>query len=68
MNLAIQFRPKILDALKGYSKERLRQDFSAGLNVTTLAFPLSMAFAIASGVKPEQGLFKSLFIFKIQCI
>ena len=60
MNLPIPFRPKLLDALKGYSKDRLRQDFVAGLNVTTLAFPLSMAFAIASGVKPEQGLFTAI--------
>lgn len=60
MNPTISFRPKLLDALKGYSKERLRQDFHAGLNVATLAFPLSMAFAIASGVKPEQGLFTAI--------
>ncbi len=60
MSLALSFRPKLLDALKGYTKERLWQDFSAGLNVTTLAFPLSMAFAIASGVRPEQGLFTAI--------
>ena len=60
MNLTIPFRPKLLDALQGYTRERFRQDFAAGLNVTTLAFPLSMAFAIASGVKPEQGLFTAI--------
>jgi SulP family sulfate permease len=60
MNFSFPFRPKLLDALKGYSKATFRQDFSAGLNVTTLAFPLSMAFAIASGVKPEQGLFTAI--------
>jgi SulP family sulfate permease len=60
MNPSIPFRPKLLDALQGYTKERFRQDFAAGLNVTTLAFPLSMAFAIASGVKPEQGLFTAI--------
>ena len=60
MNIDFHFRPKLLDALKGYSMERFRQDFTAGLNVTTLAFPLSMAFAIASGVKPEQGLFTAI--------
>ncbi len=60
MNLSIPFRPKLLESLKGYSRETFRQDFLAGLNVTTLAFPLSMAFAIASGVKPEQGLFTAI--------
>jgi SulP family sulfate permease len=60
MNFSFPFRPKLLDALKGYSRASFRQDFSAGLNVTTLAFPLSMAFAIASGVKPEQGLFTAI--------
>jgi SulP family sulfate permease len=60
MKIDFHFRPKLLDALKGYSTERFRQDFTAGLNVATLAFPLSMAFAIASGVKPEQGLFTAI--------
>lgn len=54
------FRPRLLDALKGYSRERLRSDFMAGLNVMIVAFPLSIAFAIASGVKPEQGLFTAI--------
>lgn len=60
MSIVIPFHPKLLDALKGYSKAQFRQDFAAGLNVMTLAFPLSMAFAIASGVKPEQGLFTAI--------
>ncbi len=60
MNPTFSFRPKLLESLKGYSRDNFRQDFAAGLNVTTLAFPLSMAFAIASGVKPEQGLFTAI--------
>lgn len=54
------FRPKLFEALEGYSKVRLRTDFMAGLNVMVMAFPLSIAFAIASGVKPEQGLFTAI--------
>ena len=50
----------MLGALKGYSIEQFRRDFRAGLNVMTLAFPLSMAFAIASGIKPEQGLWTAI--------
>lgn len=60
MNISVPFRPKLWDALKGYSKKQFRQDVSAGLNVMAMAFPLSMAFAIASGVKPEQGLFTAI--------
>ncbi len=54
------FRPKLIEALRGYSRAAFRRDFMAGLNVMTLAFPLSIAFAIASGVKPEQGLFTAI--------
>jgi SulP family sulfate permease len=60
MVFAIPFRPKFIKALKGYSAVQFRRDALAGLNVMTLAFPLSMAFAIASGVKPEQGLFTAV--------
>lgn len=42
------------------SKEQFRRDLLAGVNVMTLAFPLSMAFAIASGLKPEQGLYTAI--------
>ncbi len=60
MNLAIPFRPKLFEALKNYSSAQFRRDFGAGLNVMVLAFPLSIAFAIASGAKPEQGLFTAI--------
>ena len=60
MPISISFRPKLLEALSNYSGPQFRRDFMAGLNVMTLAFPLSMAFAIASGVKPEQGIFTAI--------
>jgi SulP family sulfate permease len=60
MKTGISFQPKIFEALRGYDRGQLRADLSAGLNVMTLAFPLSMAFAIASGVKPEMGLFTAI--------
>lgn len=50
------FRPRLLDALNGYTRRQLLADVSAGLTVGIVALPLAMAFAIASGVKPEQGL------------
>jgi SulP family sulfate permease len=59
MNLAT-FRPRLLDALKGYDLQRLVADIGAGLTVGVVALPLAMAFAIASGVKPEQGIFTAI--------
>lgn len=51
-----RFRPRLLDALKGYDRQRLVADLGAGATVGVVALPLAMAFGIASGVKPEQGL------------
>jgi SulP family sulfate permease len=56
----LSFHPRLLDALKGYDKHRLTQDVSAGLTVGVVALPLAMAFAIASGVKPEAGIFTAI--------
>ncbi len=55
--LALQrFRPRLVDALKGYDRRTALADIGAGLTVGIVALPLAMAFAIASGLKPEQGL------------
>ena len=54
------FRPRLLDALKGYNRARLSKDVGAGLTVGVVALPLAMAFAIASGLKPEAGLFTAI--------
>jgi SulP family sulfate permease len=55
-----RFRPRLLDALQGYSRPRALADIGAGITVGVVALPLAMAFAIASGVKPEQGLFTAI--------
>ena len=54
------FRPRLLDALPGYDRAKFFNDLGAGLTVGIVALPLAMAFAIASGVKPEQGLFTAI--------
>jgi SulP family sulfate permease len=59
LNLA-PFRPRLLSALKGYDRSRFWGDAGAGLTVGIVALPLAMAFAIASGVKPESGLFTAI--------
>jgi SulP family sulfate permease len=54
------FRPKLLDCLRDYSRRKFHADLIAGLTVGIVALPLAMAFAIASGVKPEAGLFTAI--------
>ncbi len=54
------FRPRLLDALKGYNQTRFFKDAGAGLTVGIVALPLAMAFAIASGLKPEAGIWTAI--------
>lgn len=50
-------RPALWDLFaNGYNIRTLHKDVLAGMIVGIVALPLSIAFAIASGVKPEQGL------------
>lgn len=53
--------PRSISILKdGYSIPNLSADFMAGLTVAIIALPLAMAFAIASGVSPEKGIFTAV--------
>ena len=54
------FRPKIFDTLKNYNRHQFRKDIMAGLIVGLIALPLAIAFAIASGVSPEKGLYTAI--------
>jgi SulP family sulfate permease len=54
------FRPRLVDALRGYRREDFSADLSAGVTVGVVALPLAMAFGIASGVKPEAGIFTAI--------
>lgn len=54
------FRPRLLESLKGYDRRALAADVGAGVTVGVIALPLAMAFAIASGLKPEAGLFTAI--------
>lgn len=49
--------PKIVEALKDYTFQRLVHDLIAGVTVGLVALPLAMAFAISSGVPPQAGLY-----------
>lgn len=51
------FRPKLLTVLKeGYTRQQFTADLLAGVIVGVVALPLAIAFGIASGVTPQQGL------------
>lgn len=54
------FRPKLIDTLKNYSKAQFYQDTIAGVVVGIVALPLAIAFAIASGVSPDKGIFTAV--------
>jgi SulP family sulfate permease len=56
----ISFRPRVLDALKNYRREDLVADLIAGVTVGVVALPLAMAFAIASGMPPQSGIFTAV--------
>jgi len=52
--------PKLVTTLKGYTREQFFADVVAGVIVGIVALPLAIAFAIASGVSPERGLFTAI--------
>ncbi len=54
------FRPALLNHIDGYNKEKLKADLAAGVTVGVVALPLAMAFAIASGVPPQAGIFTAI--------
>ena len=54
------FKPRLLDLRQGYSLAQFARDAGAGITVGIVALPLAMAFAIASGLKPEAGLFTAI--------
>ncbi len=56
----IPFHPRLVETLRNYSKKDFVADLIAGITVGIVALPLAMAFAIASGVKPEAGIFTAV--------
>ena len=56
----IQFRPKLLECLRGYGRRKFFSDLAAGITVGIVALPLAMAFGIASGATPQAGIFTAV--------
>jgi sulfate permease, SulP family len=49
--------PKSVLLLRGYDRRKFLSDLIAGITVGLVALPLAMAFAIASGVPPQAGIY-----------
>jgi SulP family sulfate permease len=49
--------PKSVILLRNYDRQKFIADLAAGVTVGLVALPLAMAFAIASGVSPQAGLY-----------
>src|ERR1700756_441669 len=52
--------PKSVQYLKDYNSRKFAADVLAGITVGLVALPLAMAFAIASGVSPQAGLYTAI--------
>ncbi len=60
MKFRLDFRPRLVDTLRGMTRADLAGDLAAGITVGFVALPLAMAFAIASGVPPQAGIFTAI--------
>lgn len=60
IKITTRFNPKLYELLSGYSLQRFVRDGVAGITVAVVALPLAMAFAIASGLSPQAGIFTSI--------
>jgi SulP family sulfate permease len=55
-----QFIPMFFTTLKGYRVKQFVRGLTAGVIVAIIALPLSIALALASGVRPEKGLYTAI--------
>ncbi len=55
-----RFRPHLVADLQSYDRGKFIKDVSAGVTVGVVALPLAMAFAIASGLGPDAGIFTAI--------
>ena len=55
-----KLQPKLIECMKNYSGKQLTKDIVAGILVAVIAFPLSVALAISSGMSPETGLYSAI--------
>ena len=54
------FVPKLFTTLRTYDRRQFANDLTAGVIVGIVALPLAIAFGIASGVSPAQGIYTAI--------
>ena len=59
-NIKDVFQPRIIECLKNYGKQQFTADMMAGVIVGIESIPLAIAFGIASGVGPTEGLITAI--------
>ena len=62
-NIKDVFQPRIIECLKNYGNQQFTADMMAGVIVGIVAIPLAIAFGIASGVGPTEGLITAFLLF-----
>ena len=60
MEKSLDFKPKMLAAIKHYDRKTFMADLMAGVIVGIVALPLAIAFGIASGASPEKGIITAI--------
>jgi len=60
MKKTLDFKPKMISAIKNYDRKTFVADLMAGVIVGIVALPLAIAFGIASGVSPEKGIITAI--------
>ncbi|HEY4299427.1 MAG TPA: SulP family inorganic anion transporter [Candidatus Didemnitutus sp.] len=55
-----RFRPRLVEALRDYSRDKFLADLGAGLTVGVVALSLCIGLGIASGVTPQAGLYTGI--------
>src|SRR5579885_3879279 len=60
MTFPQKWLPRSIECLRNYSLKSFTHDLVAGITVGLVALPLAMAFAIASGVPPQAGLYTAV--------
>ncbi|MGC1295994.1 MAG: SulP family inorganic anion transporter, partial [Alloacidobacterium sp.] len=60
MKIQQNWLPRSVESLRDYNLNKFTHDLIAGVTVGLVALPLAMAFAIASGVPPQAGLYTAV--------
>ena len=55
-----KLKPMLFSTMKHYNTKQFSTDVISGIIVAIIALPLSIALALASGVRPEEGIYTAI--------